>query len=359
MQVSAAASAPLTASGLARTSIDLLEIERQKADAARQAAKSALAVKLARLKLARSLLAAQARTQADQPSQLAETDSDLPAPTVTIAALQTVGTAASATADVTAAPAANLVAGLSASVPDKPGAIVPPPPGAKPAAPRRVASVDKPRRARPNQKTHPPFWPMPARAILKTTKTGSLGGLGKLFSGPKGLPGPRSKIAVYDISAATVHMPDGTKLKAHSGIGHRMDNPKYAYVKNLGPTPPNIYRLRMRERRFHGVEAIRMLPVDRAAMKGRDGMLAHTPLLRNSKGSHGCVAFRDYNKFLKAFKAAQGQDHDRGAVDGKAAHLSGKTGAGCGRLGPCATGLQRRRGLAISGGNTLPARAGA
>ena len=127
-------------------------------------------------------------------------------------------------------------------------------------------------------------------------------GFGKLLNGKTGLPGPAAKIAVYDISAATVHMPDGTKLRAHSGIGHRMDNPKYAYVKNLGPTPPNVYKLRMRERRFHGVEAIRMLPVDRAAMKGRDGMLAHTPLLRRSKGSHGCVAFQDYKKFLKAFK---------------------------------------------------------
>ena len=100
-------------------------------------------------------------------------------------------------------------------------------------------------------------------------------------------------------------MPDGTKLEAHSGIGHRKDNPKYAYVKNLGPTPPNVYKLRMRERRFHGVEAIRMLPHDRAAMKGRDGMLAHTPLLRRSNGSHGCVAFKHYAKFLKAFKAGK------------------------------------------------------
>lgn len=48
-----------------------------------------------------------------------------------------------------------------------------------------------------------------------------------------------------------------------------------------------------------------MTPHDNAAMKGRDGMLAHTPLLRRSNGSHGCVAFKDYNKFLKAFKAGK------------------------------------------------------
>ena len=31
-------------------------------------------------------------------------------------------------------------------------------------------------------------------------------------------------------------------------------------------------------------------------------MLTHTRLLRRSIGSHGCVAFKDYNKFLNAFK---------------------------------------------------------
>jgi len=135
----------------------------------------------------------------------------------------------------------------------------------------------------------------------ESEENGVFSGIKKLFNSPTDF-GPDSKVAIYDISAATVHMPDGSKLKANSGIGHRMNNPKYAYVKNLGPTPPNVYKLRMRERRFHGVEAIRMLPYDVAAMRGRDGMLAHTPLLRNSKGSHGCVAFPNYNKFLKAFK---------------------------------------------------------
>ena len=131
-------------------------------------------------------------------------------------------------------------------------------------------------------------------------------GLSKIFSkGKVTKPGPGSRIAVYDISAATVHMPDGTKLEAHSGIGKMLDNPKYVKVRNKGPTPPNIYTLRMRERRFHGVEAIRMTPVDKSAMFGRDGMLTHTNLLRGRIGSHGCVAFTDYDKFLNAFKAGK------------------------------------------------------
>ncbi|WP_330999084.1 tlde1 domain-containing protein [Oryzicola mucosus] len=110
-------------------------------------------------------------------------------------------------------------------------------------------------------------------------------------------------VAVYDISAAKVYMPDGSVLEAHSGIGHMADNPKYAHVKMNGPTPPHTYNLRMRESRFHGVEAIRMLPVDGKNKFGRDGFLTHSYLLRGGRAeSHGCVAFKDYKRFLTAFK---------------------------------------------------------
>lgn len=305
VHVTATGSASQTAMIFAQVSIDLIEIERQKADAARQAAKSALAVKLARLKLARSLLASQAESQAEHAKKLAEATEDLPTPSVTVTALQSVGTAASATTDITVDPAAYQLAGLAGPVPDKPGAIVPPPPGAKPAPPRRLASADKPRPS-PSEESAAPVLAYANPGNPAEDEHGTFSGIGKLFNGSRnGLPGAHEKVAVYDISAATVYMPDGTKLEAHSGIGHRKDNPKFAYVKNLGPTPPNVYKLRMRERRFHGVEAIRMLPIDRAAMKGRDGMLAHTPLLRRTNGSHGCVAFKHYAKFLKAFKAGK------------------------------------------------------
>jgi hypothetical protein len=113
----------------------------------------------------------------------------------------------------------------------------------------------------------------------------------------------RKGVAVYDISAAKVYMPDGSVLEAHSGIGHMADNPAYVKHKMKGPTPPHTYNLRMRERRFHGVEAIRMLPVDGKNKYGRDGFLTHSYLLRGGRAeSHGCVAFKDYNKFLNAFK---------------------------------------------------------
>ncbi|MEI2298419.1 DUF2778 domain-containing protein [Ensifer sp. MJa1] len=110
-------------------------------------------------------------------------------------------------------------------------------------------------------------------------------------------------VAVYDITAAKVYMPDGSVLEAHSGIGKMADNPRYVNVKMTGPTPPHTYNLRMRETRFHGVEAIRMLPVDGKNKHGRDGFLTHSYLLRGKRAeSHGCVAFADYPRFLTAFK---------------------------------------------------------
>jgi hypothetical protein len=121
----------------------------------------------------------------------------------------------------------------------------------------------------------------------------------RFFGSPKAGNG----VAVYDVSAAKVYMPDGSVLEAHSGIGKMADNPRYEKVKMGGPTPAHTYNLRMREKRFHGVEAIRMLPVDGRNKHGRDGFLTHSYLLRGGRAeSHGCVAFKDYNKFLNAYK---------------------------------------------------------
>ena len=123
--------------------------------------------------------------------------------------------------------------------------------------------------------------------------------LRNLFGGARAGNG----VAVYDIGAAKVYMPDGSILEAHSGVGKMADNPRYVHVKMNGPTPPHTYNLKLRERRFHGVEAIRMLPVDGKNKHGRDGFLTHSYLLRGRAAqSHGCVAFKDYDKFLKAFK---------------------------------------------------------
>jgi hypothetical protein len=130
--------------------------------------------------------------------------------------------------------------------------------------------------------------------------------------GPKG-SGPRdatpkdlsdidtSRTAIYDISAHTVYLPNGQRLEAHSGLGSRMDNPRFVNVKMHGPTPPNVYELKLREAAFHGVRALRLNPVDETKMYGRDGILAHTYMLGPNGQSNGCVSFSDYQAFLNAY----------------------------------------------------------
>jgi len=113
------------------------------------------------------------------------------------------------------------------------------------------------------------------------------------------------RTAVYDISAHTVYLPNGERLEAHSGLGEKMDNPQYTKVRMRGPTPPNVYNLTLREEIFHGVRAIRLNPVDEDKMYGRAGMLAHTYMLGPNGQSNGCVSFRDYDKFLRAFLKGQ------------------------------------------------------
>src|SRR5215467_2600853 len=115
------------------------------------------------------------------------------------------------------------------------------------------------------------------------------------------MPGTDSHTAVYDIEAHTVYLPGGDRLEAHSGLGKRLDDPRYVSEKNRGPTPPNVYDLVLRSEPFHGVRAIRLNPVGEGNMFGRDGMLAHTYMLGPSGQSFGCVSFRDYHAFLQAF----------------------------------------------------------
>jgi hypothetical protein len=115
------------------------------------------------------------------------------------------------------------------------------------------------------------------------------------------LAGSKSRTAVYDIAARTVYLPNGDRLEAHSGLGNKLDDPRYVNVKMRGPTPPNVYALALREQLFHGVRAIRLKPVDEGKMFGRGGMLAHTYMLGSNGQSNGCVSFKDYQKFLQAF----------------------------------------------------------
>jgi len=107
--------------------------------------------------------------------------------------------------------------------------------------------------------------------------------------------------AVYDISAHMVYLPNGTALEAHSGLGGDLDDPGSAKARDRGVTPPDVYNLRPREHLFHGVAALRLIPVDESKVFGRSGLLAHTYMLGPNGQSNGCVSFRDYDAFRKAY----------------------------------------------------------
>jgi hypothetical protein len=113
-------------------------------------------------------------------------------------------------------------------------------------------------------------------------------------------PNTDDHTAIYDIVAHRVYLPDGQRLEAHSGFGNYLDDPRHVSEKDQGPTPPNVYDLSLREEPFHGVRAIRLIPVGSGNMFGRDGILAHSYMLGPNGQSNGCVSFNDYPAFLNA-----------------------------------------------------------
>ena len=118
-----------------------------------------------------------------------------------------------------------------------------------------------------------------------------------------GSPPYDKQTAVYDIAAKTVYLPDGTKLEAHSGLGDKLDDVRYAHVRMQGVTPPHIYELKPREALFHGVPALRLTPIGgQDKIFNRDGLLAHTYMLGARGDSNGCVSFKDYYAFLNAYR---------------------------------------------------------
>jgi hypothetical protein len=109
--------------------------------------------------------------------------------------------------------------------------------------------------------------------------------------------------AVYDIAARKVYLPDGTVLEAHSGLGAKKDDVRFAHVRMKGVTPPHIYDLKPREALFHGVPALRLTPIGgKDKIFNRDGLLAHTYMLGRGGDSNGCVSFKDYYAFLDAYR---------------------------------------------------------
>jgi hypothetical protein len=128
--------------------------------------------------------------------------------------------------------------------------------------------------------------------------------LGTIAPGSRFNPTPTigDGTAIYDISAQVVTLPNGERLEAHSGLGDKLDDPRYVHVPMRGATPPGTYTLTEREQLFHGVRALRLNPVGGSgAIYGRVGLLAHTYMLGPNGDSNGCVSFRNYDRFLQAY----------------------------------------------------------
>jgi hypothetical protein len=144
--------------------------------------------------------------------------------------------------------------------------------------------------------------PQPSGAVLAyaAPEDGVLGNTRSLTSSPP--PRYDRWTAVYDVAAHTVYLPNGARLEAHSGLGSRLDDPRYVNERMRGATPPNVYELQPREQLFHGVQALRLIPVGSGDVYGRTGLLAHTYMLGPNGDSNGCVSFRNYNAFLQAFQ---------------------------------------------------------
>ncbi len=111
--------------------------------------------------------------------------------------------------------------------------------------------------------------------------------------------------AVYDISAHIVYLPDGMRLEAHSGLGDRIDDPRFVDERDRGATPPGVYQLTLRESLFHGVQALRLNPVGVGFTFNRVGLLAHPYMLGPNGDSNGCVSFKTYDVFLRAFQSGE------------------------------------------------------
>ena len=170
------------------------------------------------------------------------------------------------------------------------------------AAVMSIAGADKPSVFEKLWGKPPSAGSLLAYASADASPTGSLGPSQNAALGGSQPRYDRST-AVYDISAHTVYLPDGTKLEAHSGLGSKLDDPRYVHVRMQGPTPPHVYDLTPREALFHGVPALRMTPVGgEDSIFGRTGLLAHTYMLGSNGDSNGCVSFRDYNAFLNAYR---------------------------------------------------------
>ncbi|WP_371360779.1 tlde1 domain-containing protein [Afipia sp. GAS231] len=171
------------------------------------------------------------------------------------------------------------------------------------AAVMSIASNDKPTMVEKLWGKQPSHGSLLSYASADASVTGSLPDTRAQNPMLGGSPPYDKQTAVYDISARMVYLPDGTRLEAHSGLGSKLDDVRYSNVRMQGVTPPHIYELTPREALFHGVPALRLNPIGgEDKIFGRSGLLAHTYMLGPNGDSNGCVSFKDYYAFLRAYR---------------------------------------------------------
>jgi len=176
-----------------------------------------------------------------------------------------------------------------------------------PARPTEFAVLESPATDKalgPSRSLGPLAYASPDTTTLATPPAPAKTSIFSIFSPQPTRPaGYDDHTAVYDISARVLYMPDGAKIEAHSGLGEYMDDPNHVDEHAKGATPPDLYDLQPRESLFHGVAAIRLVPVGGdGAVYGREGLLAHPFMMGDNGDSNGCVSIKDYDAFLKAFQ---------------------------------------------------------
>jgi len=182
-----------------------------------------------------------------------------------------------------------------------PGAVI----ASRPPAPAPVPAAPAPSRPASTPEQAAPALPPAARSGEGRSGFAALfGGFSSTGSSLDRL-GYDRQTAIYDISARALYLPDGTRLEAHSGLGAALDDLRYVGERAVGPTPPHLYELTMRESLFHGVQAIRLTPVGEGDVFGRAGLLAHPYMLGPNGDSNGCVSVKDYAAFLRAYQNGQ------------------------------------------------------
>ena len=157
--------------------------------------------------------------------------------------------------------------------------------------------------------------PPPSRSSLSNGSENRAGGLGRgplvqlpvaLWKfGPAPISGYDRYTAVYDISARVVYLPDGTRLEAHSGLGAGARQSALRGRARSGPDAAACLR---------ADAAGRLLPrrPGDTAQSGRrrrnlwPRRIAGPPVHARPNGnSNGCVSFKDYKAFLRAYENGQ------------------------------------------------------